>query len=151
MILEKHQAFHVRGATKIYRKDCWDAIGGLLKAPGWDTLDEVKANMMGWKTQSFTDLKLAHYRPTGAADGTWLNYVNNGTANYISGYHPLFMLLKCIKRLTEKPYIVVSAGLMYGFISGYIKRIPQVEDRELISYLRKQQMKQLLFQESIWR
>src|SRR5438874_8428803 len=46
-------AFHVRGATKIYRRATWDAIGGLVKTPGWDTLDEVKANMLGWKTYSF--------------------------------------------------------------------------------------------------
>lgn len=26
--------FHVRGATKIYRQDCWRAIGGLIHAPG---------------------------------------------------------------------------------------------------------------------
>ena len=43
-------AFHVRGATKIYRKECWVAIGGLQRAPGWDTIDELKANMMGWVT-----------------------------------------------------------------------------------------------------
>src|ERR1039458_440044 len=35
--------FHVRGATKIYRRQCWDQIGGLIRAPGWDTVDEVKA------------------------------------------------------------------------------------------------------------
>lgn len=149
-VLENHQLFHVRGATKIYRKECWDAIGGLLKAPGWDTLDEVKANMLGWKTQSFFDLKLTHYRPTGAADGTWKNYVKNGRANYISGYHPLFMFMKCIKRVIEKPYFIVSFGLLYGFIEGYIKRIPQVDDRELIRYLRKQQVNKLLFRKSIW-
>ena len=38
----------MRGATKIYKRDCWEAIGGLWVAPGWDTIDEVKANMLGW-------------------------------------------------------------------------------------------------------
>jgi glycosyltransferase involved in cell wall biosynthesis len=28
-------AFHVRGATKIYKRECWNAIGGLIEAPGW--------------------------------------------------------------------------------------------------------------------
>ena len=27
-------AFHVRGATKIYRKACWEAIGGLIRQTG---------------------------------------------------------------------------------------------------------------------
>ncbi|MDA8086073.1 MAG: glycosyltransferase family A protein [Nitrospiraceae bacterium] len=148
---EPHPLFHVRGATKIYKRECWDAIDGLLKAPGWDTLDEVKASMLGWETRSFTDLKVIHYRPTGTADGTWKGWVKNGLANYISGYHPAFMFFKCIKRVFEKPYLVGAAGLMYGFLSGYIRNVRQVEDRALIAYLRKQQVNRLLLRESIWK
>ena len=37
------------------------------------------------------------YRFTGTADGMWKNYVKFGRANYITGYHPVFMLLKCLK------------------------------------------------------
>jgi len=112
LIPEKHPLFHVRGATKIYRRACWEAIGGLILAPGWDTLDEVKANMMGFETRAFLDLKVVHYRYTGAADGTWKNSVKNGLANYISGYHPIFMLFKCLKRAVARPYIIHAAGLL---------------------------------------
>src|SRR5665213_2130111 len=42
--IEAGPSFHVRGATKIYRRACWEALGGLWPAPGWDTFDEVKAN-----------------------------------------------------------------------------------------------------------
>src|SRR5262249_48359421 len=44
-------AFHVRGATKIYKQPCWTAIGGLVSGTGWDTIDEIKANMLGWQSQ----------------------------------------------------------------------------------------------------
>ena len=77
-------AFHVRGATKIYRHACWVAIGGLLRETGWDTYDEVKANMLGWETRTFDGLQLVHHRETGGADGTWKNWVKNGRANYIA-------------------------------------------------------------------
>lgn len=144
-------AFHVRGATKIYRKACWDGLGGLLKAPGWDTLDEVKANMLGWKTYSFKDLHLLQLKPTGAADGSWKNWFKNGQANYIAGYHPLFMLSKCARRTFKKPFLIGSCGLLFGYLQGHFKRIPQVPDPELIRYLRKQQVSRLLFQPSLWR
>jgi glycosyltransferase involved in cell wall biosynthesis len=143
--------FHVRGATKIYRRACWDAIGGLLKVPGWDTVDEVKANMLGWRTRTFQDLKVLHHRPTGAADGAWKNSVKDGRADYISGYHPLFMFLKCMKRLVQEPYLVGSLGLSYGFIGGYFRGTPQVDDRGLIHYLRRQQLRRLLLLDSIWK
>jgi glycosyltransferase involved in cell wall biosynthesis len=143
-------AFHVRGATKIYRRATWDAIGGLVRAPGWDTLDEVKANMLGWKTCSFHDLRLVQLKPTGSADGSWKNWVKNGRANYITGYHPLFMLLKCLKRVFQKPYGVAGLGLLSGFSAAYLGRLSQVPDPDLICYLRRQQMNRLLGKQSLW-
>ncbi len=142
--------FHVRGATKIYRRAAWQAIGGLIKAPGWDTLDEVKANMLGWRTYSFKELRVLQLKPTGSADGSWQNWVKNGRANYVVGYHPIFMLVKCVKRLRERPYGVAGLGLLIGFISGYVKGVPRVRDRELINYLRQQQINRLLLRPSLW-
>lgn len=151
LVLEKVPQFHVRGATKIYRKKCWEDINGLLSAPGWDTLDEVKANMIGWRTSSFSDIRLVHHKYTGSADGTWGGWVKNGRANYISGYHPLFMTLKCARRVFQKPVLIGALGLLYGFVSGYLKRIQQVDDRKLIRYLRTQQLNRILMKESIWK
>jgi poly-beta-1,6-N-acetyl-D-glucosamine synthase len=148
---EEAPSFHVRGATKIYRKACWQKIDGLLAAPGWDTIDEIKANSLGWKTRSFPHLHLIHQRDTGAADGLWPSLVKYGRANYICGYHPLFMASKCVLRLGRKPYLIGSIGLMYGFVSGYVKGIPQVEDPATIKYLRHQQISRLMGRESLWK
>jgi len=142
---------HVRGATKVYRRQCWEAIGGLLRVPGWDTIDEVKAQMSGWKVRTFRDLKLLHHRPTGAAEGAWRDAVKNGRADYICGYHPLFMVVKCLKRIFQRPYLLDGAGHLYGFTTGYLKGIPQVQDNALIRYVRRHQMRRLLFQDSIWK
>jgi glycosyltransferase involved in cell wall biosynthesis len=142
--------FHVRGAVKIYRRACWRDIDGLLRAPGWDTLDEVKANMLGWVTETLREMNVIHHRPTGAAYGTWNDRVKAGLANYIAGYHPLFMLLKCFRRMAEKPYLVGGCGLLFGFAKGYAAGIPQVEDRALIKYLRQQQVRRLLLRRSLW-
>jgi len=143
-------AFHVRGATKIYRRECWDQIGGLIHAPGWDTVDEVKANMLGWTTRTFPDLKLVHHRPAGQAYGQWSNSLKNGRANYVAGYHPLFMLLKCLRRLFEKPYVIEGVGLGVGFVVGYLKRIPQVPDKEVIRFFRREQINRLLGRRNLW-
>jgi len=149
--LEKSPMFHVRGATKIYRRECWDDLGGLMRAPGWDTVDELKANMLGWTTRSFPDFRLLHHRYTGAAAGAWKNAIKDGRANYIAGYHPLFMLVKCAARSIKYPCLVGSAGLMRGFLSGYWERVPQVQDRGLIRYTRNQQLRRLLLLDTIWK
>ena len=150
-ILETNPIFHVRGATKIYKRACWDGIDGFWPAPGWDTMDEVKAQRLGWGTRTLPELHLIHHRHTGAADGTWKSLQKNGRANYICGYHPLFMIAKCVGRLWKRPYVVGAATLFYGFVSGYVKRVPQVDDAQTIAYLRRQQLLRLFQRETIWK
>ena len=149
--LEPNPKFHVRGATKIYRKPCWQAIDGLLEAPGWDTIDEVKANMLGWNTYSFPELRLVHHRLTGTADGLLQDRIKLGLACYVSGYSPVFLIAKCLSRLAHKPYVTGSLAIGYGFIKGYWSRMPRVNDKQLIRYLRSQQIRRLFGMETIWR
>ena len=149
--LEANPRFHVRGATKIYRRACWEAIGGLLQAPGWDTIDEVKANMLGWSSSSFSELQVIHHRVTGTADGMWRDRVKHGLACYVSGYHPLFLAASCLSRLLKKPYIAGSAAIGYGFLKGYWTHMPRVQDQQFIKYLRTQQLRRLCGLQTIWR
>jgi glycosyltransferase involved in cell wall biosynthesis len=143
--------FHVRGATKMYRRECWEAIHPLIRAPGWDTLDELSANRHGWRTRTFPDLKLLQHRGTGVAAGAWRNSVKNGQANYACGYDPVFMFVKCLRRLPRKPWLVDSVGLAWGFLRGYAKRLPRTGDRDLIRYVRGQQWRHLLGRSNLWR
>jgi biofilm PGA synthesis N-glycosyltransferase PgaC len=151
IILEQCPMFHVRGGVKIYRRVCWDALGGLWIGPSSDTVDEVKANMLGWTTRSFPELLVQHHRPTGTADGVWGTSVKYGRGDYVCGYHPLFEIAKCLSRLVKKPYIIGSLALLYGYVTGYLKRVPRVDDPEMIRFLRRQQINRLFGRDSIWR
>lgn len=142
--------FHVRGATKIYRRACWKVVSPLLRAPGWDTVDEVKANMLGWRTRTFPELRLLQHKPTGSADGSWRNAFKNGRANYITGYDPLFMLAKCIRRAAQRPALVTGFAMAAGFGSGYLARVPRTSDANVIRYLRQQQRRRLLLRSGIY-
>ena len=149
--IEGHPTFHVRGGAKIYRRECWDALGGLWVGPGSDTVDEVKANMLHWSTRSFMDLQIQHHRWTGAAYGRWGGIVKNGKTDYVSGYHPLFVLAKSLARLFRRPRLVGSVGYVCGYIQAHLERIPRVDDPELIRYLQRQQLAKLAGRETIWK
>jgi glycosyltransferase involved in cell wall biosynthesis len=151
LVPERHPLFHVRGATKIYRRECWDDIGGIMMSPSYDTLDEIKANMLGYQTRSFPDLRVLHHRYTGKAYGRWGSAVKDGLCDYISGYHPIFETAKCVKRAIEKPFLINALGRLYGYWSGYVKRVQRVPDGPLIKYLRQQQIRYLTLRESIWK
>jgi glycosyltransferase involved in cell wall biosynthesis len=149
--LETAPIFHVRGGAKIYRRACWDAIGGLWVGLGSDTVDEVKASMLGWQTMSFEGLQMQHHRFTGATYGRWGALVKDGRADYVSGYHPAFLLAKCARRLLRYPYVLGSVAHFYGYASSFCRRMPRVDDPALIRYIRQQQLLRLAGRPSIWQ
>jgi hypothetical protein len=150
-VMEQHPLFHVRGGVKIYRKECWDTLGGLWVGPGSDLIDEAKANMLGWITRSFTDLELQHHRPTGESYGRWGGSVKDGKIDYVTGYHPLFLIAKWTRRLVQRPFVLSSLGLMCGYFSALFQRMPRVDDPGLIRYIRRQQLARLFGGETIWK
>ncbi|HUP02844.1 MAG TPA: glycosyltransferase family A protein [Bryobacteraceae bacterium] len=150
-VLEPSPKFHVRGATKIYRRACWEAIGGLWNDRGWDTIDEVTANMLGWKTQSFNELQVMHHRFTGTSEGLVNNCVKFGAVCYICRYHPVYFLASCFYRTVRRPYLIGSLAMMTGMVKSYVGRVPRVDDKDFIKYIRRQQMRRLLGMETVWR
>lgn len=150
-VLENHPKFHVRGGVKIYRRACWEDIGGLWVGPGSDTVDEVKANMLGWTSRSSFDVHMTHHRFTGAAWGRWGGLVKDGKIDYVSGYHPLFLAVKSMVRLFRRPYFLGSFALVYGYLSAHFQRTPRVDDEQLIRYLRRQQLARLFGGQTIWK
>ncbi len=139
--------FHVRGATKIYRRRCWEAIGGIPVAPGWDAVDEIRAGMGGWMTESFADLIALHHRPTGGA-GRWRDMIKRGQGCYIAGYHPLYVAARCLRHLGSKPYLLGSVGMSAGFISGYLSGVQR--DPALVRYVHEQQWRRLWGGTTMW-
>jgi hypothetical protein len=106
--------------------------------------------MLGWRTRSFPDLRVIQNRPTGAVAGAWRDNVKNGRADYVSGYHPLFLVVKCFRRLFQKPYVLKSIAHVYGYSSAYMTKMARIENKELIHYIRNQQMKRLFLMRTGW-
>ena len=55
---------HVRGPIKSYRKECFEAIGGLRPVLGWDNIDSMLAKMHGFEVMTIKNLWVKHIRPT---------------------------------------------------------------------------------------
>jgi biofilm PGA synthesis N-glycosyltransferase PgaC len=55
----------VRGAARLYRWECWEAISPLEQQLGWDGVDLIRAQLAGWTTQSFREIRFDHLRPAG--------------------------------------------------------------------------------------
>ncbi len=133
----------VRGCIKMYRWACFNAIGGLVPAMGWDGIDEWTALSLGWRVQSFFDFKVYHYRFTGMATGLLKSFSEQGYGAYSIGYHPLFMVARGIKCMAERPFVIGGLAMIVAFFRAGLERRKRLSSPSVIQYIHKAQMRQL--------
>lgn len=143
LVEEKSARGHTLGACKVYRRRCFDEIGGLVPAMGWDGIDEIKAQMRDWGAEPVPGLKVIHLRPEGAAKGAFRSGMERGRGSWFMGYHPLFFLVRALKCALRSP--LDGIGMMAGYIRALLRRDERIDDPEFIKYLRQTQIKRLIF------
>lgn len=107
---------HVRGALKSYRKECLHDIGGLRKAMGWDTIDELLAQYHGWKLKTLPSLQVKHLKPTTTAYAKRSGHLQ-GAAFKRMRYGFLLTLIAAIKLAWKKNSLSYFLTCLQGFIS----------------------------------
>lgn len=133
------------GPSKMYRRTCFEQIGGIVPYMGWDAIDDFKAQSLGWRTRTFPDLRVLHYRPVGKRSGAFNAGVEHGRANYCSHSHPLFVLVRSAYRMfVDKPFLVAGAGILFGYWRASVLREPRVQDEDLARFVHRYQMSRLL-------
>jgi biofilm PGA synthesis N-glycosyltransferase PgaC len=138
--LERVPAYHVRGATKFYRRACLEQIAPIPAILGWDTIDEVAARRLGWATRSI-DLPgppTVHLRPPGAHDGIARGYRRWGECAWAYGAHPLNVFAGGVHRMRRRPYVVGGLHYLAGWGLAAARRLPRA-DPQVRAYCRAEQ------------
>ena len=144
MELEVVPIYHVRGAVKMYRRRCFEQIGGLRKEIGWDTIDEVQAWVHGWETKSFFRYRVIHCRPTGRGIKASRIYWQRGMAEYNSWSSPFFVFTKTARIAIRELAPIKAICFLAGFISAYMWRAPRIQDPSFVKMRRMQQINRML-------
>jgi len=134
---------HVRGALKAYRKTCFEAIGGLKPAMGWDTLDELLAKFYGYEVRTLPDLKVKHLKPTGA------NYAKKsaelqGLAFYQLGYGVILTGIATAKLAIRKRKISLFLDYQIGFWTAFFQKKEKLVDLAQEKFIRNYRWKKIL-------
>jgi len=119
---------HVRGAVKLYSRECFVAIGGIEEMLGWDTIDEVRARMHGWSTRSLPGVDARHHRPVATRAGALRGRARHGQTAYILRYGAWWVGLKSLKVSLARPYGLTGLAFLYGYARAVARREPRVED-----------------------
>jgi len=136
----------VAHATQFFRRECFESIGGAylpLPFGGPDTFAEVMARMKGWDVESFPDLHVLHYRPTGSAGGILRSAFRQGKMDYSLGYGLLFELAKILRRMQIQPYVLGAVTRLAGFLHSNVRGEKRAVPEEFIEFLRNEQKSRL--------
>lgn len=140
------QLDHVSGACQLFRRACFEAVGGYVPIKGGaiDWIAVTTARMKGWETRTFSEKVCLHHRELGTGnDSSWMVRYRYGQKAYFVGGHPLWSFLRGVFQMREKPWII--GGLLFecGYWWSFLTRAPRVVSPELIAFHRFEQMKRL--------
>ena len=144
-------AYHTRGASKLYRRECYDRIKPIGTCLGWDGQDEARANCYGWKTRSYDNAVIYHHRPVGTHVGRARLFRNLGLSAYYIGYHPIFVFARAVAAVPKRPFVLGGILLVTGMVEGYLRNLPREDRREVIAFVRRQQLNRLLGRTTMWK
>jgi biofilm PGA synthesis N-glycosyltransferase PgaC len=134
---------HVSGACQVFRRSCYEEIGGYVAAKGGaiDTIAALTARMKGWKTRTFTEKICLHHRVIGSAQsGPIAARFALGKRDYAIGNHPLWEVLRGVYQMTKRPVVVRGLALMAGYLWAAMQRAERPVSPELRAFRRKEQM-----------
>ena len=137
---------HVSGACQLFRKQCFEEIGGYLpiKGGGIDWVAVTTARMMGWKTQTFTEKTCTHHRKMGTGNTSLRKiWFKQGQKDYLFGYHPVWEIFRSIYQMGKSPKVIGGALLLLGYLWSSIQRTEVIACKEVTSFIRMEQMQRL--------
>jgi glycosyltransferase involved in cell wall biosynthesis len=146
-VSERHGDETSIGATKFYRRDRFEQLGGFVREVMWDGIDVHRCRMMGWQACSWDvpELRFTHLRPQGTSHKGWVTgRMRHGFGQYFMGTSPIYMLANAVNRFSEKPYVLAGLAMLWGYVWSWLQRRPRYEDPEFRTFLRRWQWRALL-------
>ncbi|MGM9427165.1 glycosyltransferase family 2 protein [Hydrogenophaga sp. MI9] len=146
LVPERHGDETSLGMTKFYRVSCFEAIGGFVREVMWDGIDCHQCRMKGWVACSWDDpaLRFVHLRPMGSSqDSIFTGRMRHGYGQYFMGTGFLFMAASALSRVNQRPYVLGSAAMLWGWLKAALQRKPRYENPEFRRFLRAYQLRAL--------
>lgn len=138
---------HVSGACQLFRRECFEAIGGYVpvKGGGIDVIAVLSARSKGWHTRTFPEKTCVHHRPMGTAGhiGKLTASFKLGQRGYCMGFHPLWQVFRSLYQMSKPPYVLMGCGLFCGYFWAMLRRVERPISKELVAFQRQDQLRRL--------
>jgi len=133
--------------TKFYRRACFEQIGGFVRQVMWDGIDCHQCRMRGWIACSWDEpeLRFIHLRPMGSSQhSVYTGRMRHGYGQYFMGTGFLYMMASALGRVNQKPYVLGSLAMLWGWLRSAVQREPRFDNPEFRRFLRRYHRRALL-------
>ena len=145
-VLERSGDEFSHGVAKLYRRECFEEIGGFVREVMWDGIDCHRCRMLGWQAVSYRDedLKILHLRQMGSSHKSIFHGRTRwGRGQHFMGTHPLYMVGITAYRMLERPWILGGLCILFGYMKAMVKGQNQYGDGEFRRHLHTWQLRKL--------
>jgi cellulose synthase/poly-beta-1,6-N-acetylglucosamine synthase-like glycosyltransferase len=145
-VLERTGDEFSHGVAKLYRRECFQEIGGFVRQVMWDGIDCHRCRMLGWKATSDPDPRLAikHLRQMGSSHKSVYHGRRRwGRGQYFMGTHPLYILGIAAYRTAERPWVLGGLNILLGYLGAWARREPRYDDPQFRRHLHRWQLDEL--------
>jgi glycosyltransferase involved in cell wall biosynthesis len=146
LVFERHSDDTSLGMTKFYRVSAFKECGGFVREVMWDGIDCHRCRMMGWIACSWDEpeLRFVHLRPMGSSQQSiYTGRMRHGYGQYFMGTGFIYMLASALSRLNQKPYVLGSLAMLWGWLRSAARGAPRYDDPEFRRFLRRYQWRAL--------
>jgi len=120
----------VSGAIQVFRRQCYEDIGGYKPYGHNDCIACDEAEAMGWEVRCFLDIRVVHHAPEEGYATTINSKVPMcfymGKMDYISRIPLWFEVVKSAHRCLWKPYLLAGASLLCGYLCAVARRMQKI-------------------------
>jgi glycosyltransferase involved in cell wall biosynthesis len=137
---------HVSGACQVFRRACWEQIGGYVQSKGGaiDTIATLMARSNGWKTRTFTDKIALHHRVIGTAEnGPIKSRFILGKRDWAIGNSVVWEMFRGLYQMSKRPFVLRGTAILAGYVWAAMSGAQRPVPAELRAFRRKEQMEQL--------
>ena len=146
LVLERTSDDFSHGVAKMFRRECFEQIGGFVREVMWDGIDCHRCRMLGWEARSDDDenLRLVHLRLMGSSfRSVYHGRLRWGRGQWFMGTHPLYLLGIAIYRTFERPRGLGGLCILAGYFGQLIRRAPRYDAPGFRRHLHAWQMGEL--------
>jgi glycosyltransferase involved in cell wall biosynthesis len=138
---------HPRGASRAYRWSLLDDVFALEPEMGWDGVDEVMAELRGYRTAGFIDFGFRHHRKVGEREGPLRAGSALGRQAWYMGYRPSYLVLRALYRAREN---FASLAMVWGYAWSAASGAPRCPNPTVTRRVRDGQRLRIVMRRGGW-